>query len=93
MVSKHSKLAKRQARYRYGRFVSPLSGTAPPPSRQEVGSYSCRRTAPPPSSELDDSMEMWVPAPPPPPTCLVPPLPPLSTRVWVWPHLKEVSSY
>jgi hypothetical protein len=47
MVSKHSELMKMQAQDRYGRFVSPLSMTAPPPSRmQEVGSFS--RTAPPP---------------------------------------------
>jgi hypothetical protein len=38
MVSKHLELAKRQARDQYGRFASPSSYTAPPPSRQEVGS-------------------------------------------------------
>jgi hypothetical protein len=47
MVSKHSELMKRQTRDRYGRFASPSSCTAPPPSRrQEVGGYS-RCTAPP----------------------------------------------
>jgi hypothetical protein len=49
MVSKHSELAKRQARDRYGRFAYPSSHTAPPLSRQEVGSLSHRRTAPLPS--------------------------------------------
>jgi hypothetical protein len=49
MVSKHSKLVKRQTRDRYGRFSSPSSRTAPPPSRQEVGSLSHHRTAPPTS--------------------------------------------
>jgi hypothetical protein len=49
MVSKHSEHAKRQARDYYGRFTSPSSTTAPPPSRQEVGSSSRHRTAPPTS--------------------------------------------
>jgi hypothetical protein len=49
MFSKHSELTKRQARDRYGRFASPLSVTAPPPSRHEVGSSSHRHIAPPPS--------------------------------------------
>jgi hypothetical protein len=40
MVSKHSKLAKRQTRDRYERFASLSSRTAPPPSCQEVGSSS-----------------------------------------------------
>jgi hypothetical protein len=49
MVSKHSELVKRQARDHYGRFTSPSSRTAPPPSHQEVGSSSRCDTAPPPS--------------------------------------------
>jgi hypothetical protein len=49
MVSKHLEFVKRQARDRYKRFASPSSATTPPPSRQEVGSFSCRHTAPPPS--------------------------------------------
>jgi hypothetical protein len=50
MVSKHLEHAKRQVRDCYGRFASPLSTMAPPPSCQEVGSYSRhRRTAPPTS--------------------------------------------
>jgi hypothetical protein len=89
IVSKHSKLAKRQARDRYERFASPSSRTAPCPSRHEVRSSSCRRTAPPPSSDSDDSVVMWVAAPP---STHLAPLPPL-TRVWVFPHLKDVSSY
>jgi hypothetical protein len=47
IVSKHSLHVKRQARDRYGRFSSPSSRTAPPPSRQEVGSSSRHHTAPP----------------------------------------------
>jgi hypothetical protein len=49
MVSKHSKLAKRQARDGYGRFASPSSRIAPPPSCHKVGSSSRRCTTPPPS--------------------------------------------
>jgi hypothetical protein len=49
MVNKHLELAKRQAQDRYGRFASPSSHTALPPSRHEVGSFSRRCTAPPPS--------------------------------------------
>jgi hypothetical protein len=48
MVSKHLELTKRQARDHYRRFASPLSRTAPPPSRLEVESSSYRRTTPPP---------------------------------------------
>jgi hypothetical protein len=47
MVSKHSERSKRQARDCYGRFASPSSAIAPPPSRQEVRSFSRRCTAPP----------------------------------------------
>jgi hypothetical protein len=47
MVSKHSKLMKRQVQDRYERFTSPLSRTVPP-SRQEVGNSSRYTTAPPP---------------------------------------------
>jgi hypothetical protein len=69
MISKHSKLNKKQAQNRYGRFASPSSHTAPPPSRQELGSSS-RRTTPPSRQEdasFDDSVvEMWVVTPPPP---------------------------
>jgi hypothetical protein len=109
MVSKHSELMKRQARYRYGRFVSSSSGTAPPLSRHEVGSSNCRHTAPPPScmQEVGSSYHCYI-APPPSsdsddsvemwmPT---PPPPPTRlapspplTCVWVCPHLKEVSSH
>jgi hypothetical protein len=99
MVSKHSKLAKRQTRDRYGRFASPSSHTGPSPSRHEVESFSHHRTAPPPSRQeeasSDDLVEMWVvrrtaPLPlhlvtPPPPARLVA-LPPPPT------HVEEVSS-
>jgi hypothetical protein len=71
MVSKkHSELTKKQARDRYGRFASPSSHIAPPPSRmQEVGSSNRRRIASPPSRQeealFDDSIvEMWEVAPP-----------------------------
>jgi hypothetical protein len=89
IVSKHSELTKRQAQDRYGRFASPLSGTAPAPSHHEVGSSNHRRTAPPPSrmQEVGSSSRRYIA---PPPTCLTPPPP---TCVWVCPHLKEVSSY
>jgi hypothetical protein len=64
MVSKHLELVKRQARYRYRRFASPVGRTTPPPSRcQEVGSSSRRRTPPPPSFD-DSSVEMWEVSPP-----------------------------
>jgi hypothetical protein len=33
MVTKHSELVKRQARYHYGRFASPSNHTAPPSLR------------------------------------------------------------
>jgi hypothetical protein len=50
MVSKHSELMKRHTRDRYGRFASPSSCIAPPPSRmQEVRSSNRRCIAPPPS--------------------------------------------
>jgi hypothetical protein len=49
MVSNHLELAKRHARDRYGRFASPSSCTAPPPSCHEVGSSTHHCTAPPPS--------------------------------------------
>jgi hypothetical protein len=99
MVNKHSKLVKRQARDRYGRFSSPSSYTAAPPSHQE-------------EAPSNDSVEMWVVALPPPlclqlaaptpPMCLVPPPPP--TRLCnsssassgyndECPHVREVSSY
>jgi hypothetical protein len=70
MVNKHSKLMKRQAWDRYGRFASLSSHTAPPISHHEVGSPSRRRTAPPPlrmqevgssnrqETSSDDSVEM-----------------------------------
>jgi hypothetical protein len=47
MVRKHSEHPKRQARDCYMRFASPLSATSPPPSHQEVGSFSRCRTASP----------------------------------------------
>jgi hypothetical protein len=47
MVSKQSKLTKRQVQDRYERFTSPSRRTAPPPSCLEVESSSHRRTAPP----------------------------------------------
>jgi hypothetical protein len=63
MVSKHSELVKRQVQDRYGRFASPSSRIAPPPSHHEVGSFSHRRTAPPPSRQEEassnDLVEMW----------------------------------
>jgi hypothetical protein len=49
MVSKHSERVKRQVRDCYERFASPTSVIVPPPSHQEVESYSYRRTAPPTS--------------------------------------------
>jgi hypothetical protein len=50
MISKkYSEIMKKQARDRYGRFASPLSRTAPPPLRHEVGISRCHHTAPPPS--------------------------------------------
>jgi hypothetical protein len=52
MVSKHSKLTKRQARDRYERFSSPSSLTASL-SCHEVGSSSRHRIAPPPSCMQD----------------------------------------
>jgi hypothetical protein len=63
MVTKHSELAKSQARDLYKRFAFPSSRTIPPPSRvQEMGSSSRHRTAPPPSRQEEalsnDSMEM-----------------------------------
>jgi hypothetical protein len=66
MVSKHLELVKRQTRDRYGRFTSPSSRTAPPPSRQEVGSLSHHRTAPAPSrmQEVESSSRCRT-APPP----------------------------
>jgi hypothetical protein len=48
-VSKHLELMKRKAQDCYGRFASPSTHTAPPPSRYVMGSSNCRRTAPPPS--------------------------------------------
>jgi hypothetical protein len=90
MVSKHSKLTKRQARDCYRRFTSPLSRTAPPPSCHEVGSSNRRRTAPPPSlqeeASSDDSVEMWVVCrtAPPPLRLVTPPTPPT--------HVEEVTS-
>jgi hypothetical protein len=101
MVSKHSKLVKRQTRDRYGRFSSPSSRTAPPPSRQEVGSLSHHRTAPPPSrleeASFDDSVKMWMVAPP--LTCLEVDSSsddsPSDSSGYndECPHIKEVSSY
>jgi hypothetical protein len=92
MVSKHSELVKRQARDRYGRFVSPINCIAPPPSRhQEVGSSSRHRTAPPPSSD-DSSVEMWE-EPPPPPTRLGDSSSTSSGYNDKCSHVKEVSSY
>jgi hypothetical protein len=101
MVSKHSELTKRLARDHYGRFASPSSRTAPPPSCHVLGSSILHRTAPPTSSESDNSVEMWVAAPPPPPlrlhvapppsTHLAPRPPP--TRIWECPHVKKVISY
>jgi hypothetical protein len=101
MLSKHSKLVKRQTRDWYGRFSSPSSRTAPPPSRQEVGSLSRHRTAPPPSrleeASFDDSVKMWMLAPP--LTCLEvdsssddSPSDSLGYNDEC-PHIKEVSSY
>jgi hypothetical protein len=48
-------LVKKKARDYYERFASPSSRTAPPPSRQEVGSSSRRHTAPPPTRLGDSS--------------------------------------
>jgi hypothetical protein len=70
VIKKYSKLVKKEARDCYGRFLSPLSRTAPPPlCMQEVGSSSRRRTAPPPSCQEEASsnnsiVEMWEVAPP-----------------------------
>jgi hypothetical protein len=99
MVSKHSKLAKKQTQDHYGRFASSSIRTASSPSCHEVESSSHCHTAPPPSrheeASSNDSVEMWVvrytaPPPlrlvtPPPPARLVT-LPPPPT------HLEEVSS-
>jgi hypothetical protein len=64
MVSKHSKLAKRQAWDHYERLASPSSRTAPSPLCHKVGSSSHCRIAPPPlrqeEASSDDSVEMWV---------------------------------
>jgi hypothetical protein len=49
MVNKHSELAKRHTWDRYGRFASPSSRTAPPPSHHEVRNSSHHCTALPPS--------------------------------------------
>jgi hypothetical protein len=65
MISKYSKPAKRQARDRYRRFASLSSRTAPPPSRQEVGSYSYRRIAPPLSRMQEVGSSSRRTAPPP----------------------------
>jgi hypothetical protein len=85
MVSKHSKLVKRHARDRYGRFVSPSSRTAPSTSCHEVGSSSRRRTTPPPprqeEASSDDSVEMWVVRLTAPPLCLMTPPPTLVEEV------------
>jgi hypothetical protein len=64
---KHSELVKKQTRDRYGKFASPSSRTAPPPSRQEVGSSSHHRTTLPPShmQEIGSSSHCRT-APPPP---------------------------
>jgi hypothetical protein len=66
MISKkHSELANKQARDCYGRFASPSSRTALPPSHmQEVGSSSRHCTAPPPlrqeeASSDDSIVEIW----------------------------------
>jgi hypothetical protein len=107
MISKHSELAKRQAQDRYGRFTFPSSRTAPPPSRQEVGSSNRRRTAPspscmqmgsssrhrtvPPPSSDDSSMEIW--EVPPPPTRLGDSSSTSSGYNNEYPHVREVSSY
>jgi hypothetical protein len=109
MVSKHLQLTKRQARDRYGRFASPLSCTAPPPSCHEVGSSSRRRTAPPPScmQEVGSSSRPHTAPPPsfdlddsvemwlmaPPPLHLQVAPPPLPTCLEECPHIKEVSLY
>jgi hypothetical protein len=92
MVSKHSKLAKRQARDRYRRFTSPSSHAAPPLlRRQEVESSSRRYTTPPTSSD-DSSVEIWdVPLPP--PTRLGDSSLTFSGYNDECPHVKEVSSY
>jgi hypothetical protein len=93
MVSKHSELAKRQARDRYRIFASPLSRTTPPPlCCREVGSSSRRHTALPSSSD-DLSVEMWEVPPPPPPTCLGDSSSTSSGYNDEYPHVKEVSSY
>jgi hypothetical protein len=65
MVSKHSKLTKRQAQNYYGWFASPSSRTAPPPSGHEVGSSSSRHTAPPPSHHKVANSSHHCTAPPP----------------------------
>jgi hypothetical protein len=92
MVSKHSELTKRQARDCYGRFASPSSRTAPPPSRcQEVENSSRCRTPPPPSPD-DSSVEMWE-VPPPPLTCLGSSSLTSAGYNDECLHVKEVSSY
>jgi hypothetical protein len=92
MVSKHLELTKRQTRDRYGRFASPLSRTASPPSCcQEVGGSSRCYTAPPPSSE-DLSVEIWE-VPPPSPTRLGDSSSTSSGYNDECPHVREVSSY
>jgi hypothetical protein len=103
MVSqKHLKLAKKQVRDRCGRFASPSSHTAPPPScMQEVGRSSRHRIAPPPSGQEDVSsndsiVEIWEVAPP--PTCLEEASSndsPSASSGYndEWPHVKDMSSY
>jgi hypothetical protein len=65
MISKHSEVAKRQAWDWYGRFASPSSHTAPPPSCQEVGSSSHYCTAPPSRMQEVGSSSHCCTAPPP----------------------------
>jgi hypothetical protein len=52
-VSKHSKLAKRQTRDRYGRFTSPSSRTTPPSS--DDSSVELWEVPPPPLTRLGES--------------------------------------
>jgi hypothetical protein len=108
MVSKHSQLVNRLARDRYGRFSSSSSRTAPPSSRQEVGSSSHRHTAPPssrqelgsssrrrtapPPSSDDSSVKMWE-VPPPPLTRLDNSSLTSSGYNDEYHHIKEMSSY
>jgi hypothetical protein len=54
MVNKHSECMKRQIRNCYGRFASPSSAIAPPPSCQEVRSFSHRRRTAPPTSRMQE---------------------------------------